>query len=293
MENNEKITVIIPVYNAEKYLEQCVNSVLSQTYTNLEVLLVNDGSTDSSAYICEQYKEKDSRVRVHHKKNGGVSTSRNRALELVTGDYIVFIDCDDWMEPGHIESLYNHLKETESDIVVVNFVKFSEETRAFLIHTPSDKQFEGVYTVDEWFKYQYEWQFCMSQCFTVPWGKIYKRHLFDDIVYPVGEKVEDDYTTYKVYLKANKIAFLQEGSYIHRKSNTSITKSVDLIHVFPLRSIEERITILSLLGKDISRELDAYKYRLEIHRKSLLESGNIDAYKQVINKIKLLEYYGK
>ncbi len=100
----EKISVIVPVYNSEAYLENCLNSIIQQTYQNLEIILVNDGSTDGSAAICQRYKIQDPRVKVYHKPNGGVGSSRNRALEAVTGDYILFVDNDDWLELDHIES---------------------------------------------------------------------------------------------------------------------------------------------------------------------------------------------
>lgn len=107
----EKISVIVPVYNSEAYLENCLNSIIQQTYQNLEIILVNDGSTDGSAAICQRYKIQDPRVKVYHKSNGGVGSSRNRALEAVTGDYILFVDNDDWLELDHIESLYHLLKK--------------------------------------------------------------------------------------------------------------------------------------------------------------------------------------
>lgn len=98
----EKISVIVPVYMSELYLEKCLDSIVQQTYQNLEIILINDGSTDGSAAICQRYQNQDERVKVYHKRNGGVSSSRNRALEVVTGDYIVFVDNDDWLELDHI-----------------------------------------------------------------------------------------------------------------------------------------------------------------------------------------------
>ena len=107
----EKISVIVPVYMSELYLEKCLDSIVQQTYQNLEIILINDGSTDGSAAICQRYQNQDARVKVYHKRNGGVSSSRNRALEVVTGDYIVFVDNDDWLELDHIQNLYDLLKK--------------------------------------------------------------------------------------------------------------------------------------------------------------------------------------
>lgn len=282
------VTVVVPVYNSEAYLEACIASILRQTYQNLELLLINDGSTDGSAAICEAYKEKDARVRVHHKRNGGVGSSRNAALELSKGDYLLFVDNDDWISDEHIEKLYRHLVKTGADIAVANFTQYIEESQTFLFHVPEKDYYEAVYTPEEWFAYQYDADFCLSQCFTVPWTKLYKRSLFKDIVYPTDKKVEDDYTTYKIYLQAEKIAFFNEAIYLHRKKKESVINSVDLIHVFPLQSIEERMMLLSLLGMDISGEQKAYRRRLQLHKEVLLQMGDIQKYREVCQKIAIL-----
>lgn len=286
----EKVTVIVPVYNAEPYLHQCIDSILNQTYTNLEVLLINDGSEDGSALICEQYREKDSRVRVHHKPLGGsgVGATRNTALSLVTGDYILFVDNDDWLELNHIELLYRALKETDSDIAVANFTEFIEDKSVYHFHLRSEDYYQQVFTPKEWFDKQYVGQNAFSQCFTVPWSKLYKASLFENILYPVSEKVEDDYTTWKIYLLANKIVYSHIGIYYHRKRSSSVTKTVNFVDIFPIKSIEERITLLSLIGFDISSELRAYRWRLDKHRDSYLASGDYYHYKQILQKLEIL-----
>ena len=287
----DKITVIVPVFNAGPYLEQCLDSIINQTYTNLEILLINDGSTDGSAAVCEAYRQKDSRIRLVHKNlgGGGVGAARNTALSFITGSYVLFVDNDDWLDEKHIELLYTTLKETDSDIAIANFTEYIEDTGTFRFHLTPDDYFQKVFTSQEWFENQYRGTFAFSQCFTVPWCKLYKVELFEDIVYPEAEKVEDDYTTWKLYLLANKIVYSNTGIYFHRKRYTSVTKTVDKVFVFPLRSIEERVTLLSLVGFDISGELRAYRWRLELHKNSYLESGDMQGYKECLNKIKIIE----
>lgn len=283
----EKISVIVPIYMSEAYLEKCLDSILNQTYQNLEIILINDGSTDGSSVICQRYKNQDSRVKVFHKSNGGVASSRNRALEVVTGDYIIFVDNDDWLELDHIQNLYDLLKKTGADIAIGNFTQFIEEEGSFLIHIGRDNYFERVYSPFEWFYHQYDSMYNLSQCFTVPWAKLYKRELFKEIVYPTDKKVEDDYTTYKVYLQANKIAYMNKAIYIHRKRSSSVTRTVNLADVYPLQSIEERITILQLIGapqKLLDMELAAYKWRLTIHEKESIKRGDMETYQQVLVK---------
>ena len=229
----EKISVIVPIYNAGEYLRPCLDSIVNQSYSNLEIILINDGSTDTSAAVCEEYLHRDSRIR----------------LEL-----------------NHIEILYQDLKETGSDIAVTNFTEFFEEKQSFAFHVDLSDPYLEVYTPQEWFRKQYDGRLSFSQCFTVPWGKLYKAELFQDIVYPEEEKVEDDLTTWKVYLMADRISYRNLGLYYHRKRSTSITRVVEMEHVFPIKSIEERVTILSLIGFEISNELRAYKWRLQKHK---------------------------
>lgn len=290
MDTNEKVSVIIPVYNDEKYLKQCVESVLTQTYTNLEIILVDDGSTDHTPEICEEYREKYDQIRVLHKKNGGVGSSRNAGLALATGEYILFIDNDDWLEKHHIEELYKLAKENNADIAAGNFNIFYEDTSTFSYWLNDDTYFKKVYSIKEWFSLQYRTDFYnMSVVFTVPWDKLYKRSLFKNIVYPEDAPVEDDLTTWKVYLLANKIAYENKAIYTHRKIKSSVTASVSGTDVFPLRSIEERIAILRLIGFDTSREEAAYRYRLTLWKKHALDKGEYLKYRNTLQKLAILK----
>ncbi|HEM2808676.1 TPA: glycosyltransferase family 2 protein [Streptococcus suis] len=291
----EKVSVIVPVYNAGPYLTQCIDSILNQTYHNIELILVNDGSTDGSATICESYRQVDQRVRLINKKlgGGGVGAARNSALPLITGEFVLFVDNDDWLEPNHIEVLYKSLKETDSDISIVNFTQFMEERSSYAFHVTEKDYFQEVFTPQEWFSREYNGRFAFSQCFTVPWCKLYKASIFENISYPEDEKVEDDYTTWKLYLMADRIVFTNLALYYHRKRETSVTKTVDSTYVFPLKSIEERVTILSLIGFDISEELRAYRWRLNLHRESYLASGHMQEYQTCLQKIAILEKWNK
>lgn len=291
----EKVTVIVPVFNAGPYLKTCLDSIVRQTYQQLEILLINDGSTDESASLCEAYRKMDDRVRVIHKKLGGsgVGAARNTALPFITGDYVLFVDNDDWLELHHIEFLYQSLKETDSDIAIANFTEFDEERQAFRFHVTADDYFRKIYHPKDWFVLQYEGKFAFSQCFTVPWCKLYKASLFENIVYPEDEKVEDDLTTWKVYLMADQIVYSNIGLYYHRKRASSVTKTVDVAAVYPLKSIEERVTMLSLLGLDITNELRAYRWRLQLHRDSFLKAGKMQEYQKVLQKLTILEKWSK
>lgn len=292
----EKISVIVPIFNAGPYLKQCIESILQQSYPCIELILVNDGSTDGSAALCEHYRQTAPRrtVVIHRPLGGsGVGAARNEALAHVTGDYILFVDHDDWLEPTHIEDLYQALTSTQSDIAVTNFTQFIEERSTFAFHLKKEDYFQAIYHPREWFKKEYDGQFSFSQCFTVPWGKLYKASLFEHIYYPEDQTVEDDYTTWKLYLMADQIVYTNASTYYHRKRSTSVTKIAKQTEVFPLKSIEERVTILSLIGFDIQHELRAYRYRLQLHKETLLDSGHIKDYYRCLQKIRILEKWGR
>ena len=278
----EKISVIIPVYNDEKYLAQCLDSVLKQTYSNLEIILVDDGSTDSIPEVYEKYAN----IRILHKKNGGVGSSRNAVLEMATGEYILFVDDDDLLSETHIEELYNLLKKNDADIAVGNFNHFIEEKRAYGIWLKEDDYFEKTYTPEEWFTVEYETvPYNRSIIFAVPWAKLYKRSLFENIVYPIDARVEDDLTTWKIYLLADKIAYMNKAIYTHRIFENSVSAQANKTAVFPLEAVEERISLLSQLGFDITREISAYCYRLQICIDTALKDGDYLIYCNVKHKI--------
>lgn len=294
----EKVSVIIPVYNDEKYLHQCVDSVLKQTYHNLEVILVDDGSTDQSPTICEEYRQQDSRVRVMHKKNGGVGSSRNAGLSMATGKYILFVDNDDWLDERHIEQLHKLLKEKNADIAVANFSIFHPENGVFSFFVTQKDYYQKDYTPAEWTGIQYTSHYNLSQVYTVPWCKLYKRELFNNVQYPLKAKVEDDLTTWKVYFKANKISFMNKAIYVHRLFADSVTAKVDKTSLFPLTSIEQRIAFMrsanldpDQIKIDIANEKDAYYWRLNVYRNHL-NSQNKRQYYDAIFKQRILRKYG-
>ncbi|HFH9836892.1 TPA: glycosyltransferase family 2 protein [Streptococcus suis] len=290
----EKVSVIVPVYNGEKYLSQCVESILKQDYQNLEIILINDGSRDGTATICEEFKQKDSRVRVVHKpKNEGLGAGRNTSLEIATGEYIVFVDADDWIDPNHVSDLYDLMQRTGSDVAISNFTKYVEEEGRYLLHIGPEDYYEAVYTPEEWFAYQYGVPNNISSCFTVPWSKMYKKSLFETVLYPTDGFGEDDRTTWKLYLMADKIAYMHRSSLIYRVNKESMTEVADLATVFGTVPVTERLEVLGLIGFDLEREIKAFEWRGGINRDSKLRQGDIAAYKELNFRLKLLEKYRK
>jgi len=219
MEKNDLITVVIPIFNVEKYLNKCIDSVLSQTYSNIEIILVNDGSTDNSGMMCDEYKNKDSRIKVIHKKNGGLSEARNFGIEVSSGKYITFIDSDDYVEKDYIEYLYYLIQKYNTKISICAYSVLMENGKIIDYgENYLEKRLSKIETLEKMLN---EEGFSVSA-----WAKLYDIKLFKDIRYPVGKLCEDNGTTYKVIDKVDKIAYGNKSKYYYYKRKGSIMLSV-------------------------------------------------------------------
>lgn len=210
------ISVVIPVYKTEKYLYQCVDSVLNQTYQNLEIILIDDGSPDNCGSICDTYKEKDSRVLVIHKENGGQSSARNAAIKIVTGEYISFVDSDDYIDSDMIMNLYLSLVKTKSQIAICGFTKHYQEGRIELDNSFNE---EKVFHGDEILNVFLSDELIGSQ----PCNKLFARYLFEGVVFPIGRVYEDIAVMHIVFSKADTIVCLPSEMYnyiIHEESTS-------------------------------------------------------------------------
>ena len=213
MQEEKKITIIIPVYNVEDYVGRCIESVITQDYCNLEILLVDDGSTDNSGKICDEYAVKDSRIRVIHKKNGGLSSARNIALEQMKGDYIFFIDSDDFIYPGILSSLMSACIDYDADISCCGYVSGNKSYYC-------NKQLEVIDSVEATKR-----MFICDGLDANAVCKLYRKELFENIRYPLCA-YEVVPVTYRVLLRTNKIVNLYKPGYYIEKRNGSITRSL-------------------------------------------------------------------
>ena len=254
MERQPLISVIVPCYKVEKYLPKCVGCLLQQTYKNLEIILVDDGSPDRCGEICDDYAETDSRVKVIHKVNGGLSDARNVAIDVAHGKYLTFVDSDDYVANDYVEILINLCIKYDADVSVVNPI-FIDESGDFTHVFPSD---DNEYCFDAYSAI--ELMFYQMLFDTSAWGKLYKKSLFDGVRYPKGIIFEDLPTTYLLFAKSNKIAFKNKEVYYYLIRKTSIEgasfnphKLESALHVY--RSMEEHNYIL----KNVE---DAYKCRM-------------------------------
>lgn len=212
-----KVSIVIPVYNIQNYIRDCLVSVINQTYKNIEIIIVNDGSTDDSRNICLEFKDKDRRIKLFDKKNGGLSDARNYGIKKSTGDMIFLLDGDDIISDECIEKLVKTYETQKVDIVTSKYTKIKTTIRPFN-NIKSDCH---LYSKEEALKellYQ-------SGCTTSAWGKLYARRLFSDISYPKGKLHEDLPVTYKLFYKADKIAMLDDELYGYRIRPGSITNT--------------------------------------------------------------------
>lgn len=211
----ELISVIVPVYNVESYLEKCIESIQNQSYKSLEIILVNDGSTDSSGDICDKYAACDKRIRVIHQKNGGISSARNTGLEVANGDYIAFVDSDDYIELKMYEDLLNILKEYNLDIIDCGSFR---DKNGMITGGCNDGQIE-IYEKDDALR------LAMHDGFTSVWNKLYKRDIVISIRFPEGRKFEDSAISYLYIANANRIGHINRSYYYYRLNLNSITQT--------------------------------------------------------------------
>lgn len=230
--SNELITIVIPVYNVKKYIERCIKSVINQTYKNIEIILVDDGSTDESGDICDEYAKKDNRIKVIHKKNGGLSDARNFGIDAANGKYISFVDSDDFVTNNYVEVLYNLIKNNDSDISVCIWKNIFEDNKTKKSYFTL---FHREITATNLVMLQhmlYQKLFDTSAC-----AKLYDISLFDNIRFPKGKLYEDLATTYKLFLKSKTISYSNDEIYYYFVRNNSITQSefkekdMDLIEI--------------------------------------------------------------
>lgn len=288
---DDKITVIVPVYNIENYLNKCLDSLINQTYKNLEIIVVNDGSTDNSGKICQEYAKKDNRIVYIEKENGGLSDARNAGLDRLTGSYVTFVDSDDWIELDYVETLYKKISEYQADIAVGNYYSFNESEGMFYFHISGDSYYEKVYDNMSIFENLYESQEMKSFALISACGKLYKASLFDYIRFDKGKLGEDGYMNQKLYLLVQKVVYINQGLYAYRQRSGSITKTwtEKWMHAL-VDAMSERITLLANMGYPLEKHLAVYRQMLEVSLANGQASGLSDTatYKEFEMKRTLL-----
>ena len=215
MHQEKLISVIIPVYGIEKYIRQCLDSVVNQRYKNLEIIVVNDGTRDRSAEIAREYAQKDNRIKVYDYENGGLSVARNRGLEHTQGDYISFVDGDDWLHPDFYTKLVNALETNQCYIVKCSIIETDTVIEKIIgFHDTKAKEADfGLY-------------FSKGILWTVVWNALYKRAIAMDVRYPAGVNFEDIYASGMYIFKAGTVVELKDALYYYRQSASGLSQGI-------------------------------------------------------------------
>ena len=210
------ISVIVPVYKVEKYLDKCVQSIVNQTYKNLEIILVDDGSPDNCGAMCDIWVAKDNRIKVIHKANGGLSDARNAGMAVATGDWIAFVDSDDWIDAQMYQCLYEAMKTTDSDIAACGARRIwtngkpAQELRSMNGYCVLEKEdaMEALIT--------------SNGVVQTVWNKLYRRNVAESVLFPAGLIHEDEFWTWQVFAQAKRIVTLKESYYNYLQRDNSI-----------------------------------------------------------------------
>lgn len=268
MSQDDLITIIIPVYNTAKFLNQCLNSIMQQTYKNIEVIIIDDGSTDESIEICKKMQRNDERISVIHQKNSGVSVARNNAINIAKGKWIIFVDSDDYIEVEMVERLYNSVKKYDADYAVCGYTWISEKSSNIKKEYVSEK--EMVISPIEALRMHYFEKYTVN--YVTMWGKIIRRKIWENLKFMPNIFYEDIEIMPKLLLKCNKIVVLnyagyryvqREGFIMHDEKikdkcyQDAIKIFLEHIHFYEKHGLDEikQVNIRLLLDKIITSDL--------------------------------------
>lgn len=282
MKFDELVSVIIPVYNVEEYLTCCVKSVMRQTYTNIEIILVDDGSTDKSGIMCDELQTEDSRISVIHKSNGGLSDARNIGISKACGRYTALIDSDDFVSDDYIEVLLKAMNDNDADIVQCKFAEVSEKCTVY-----SSKKSNHIKIYDR--EHALKDMLYQKKLNNSAWGKLYKTDALKKYKYPVGKLYEDLNVTYKIIDTSDKIVYIDSVMYLYRIRNSSIVRSsFNEKKMISVEFVDEMKECLVNENKiyDMACKARCFSLYMHIFRQIPNEERYIDLKKELYIKIK-------
>lgn len=250
------ISIIVPVYNVKKYLDSCIKSLIVQTYHNIEIILVDDGSTDGSEAICDDWEKRDKRIHVIHQRNKGLSEARNTGIQFARGNYISFVDSDDYVENTIIEQLYQSIIKNKTEMSICGYYEVIEND--FIKHYYSG---DDVITPKDFFVSIFGGVSLGSYA----WNKLYRRELFDLIRFPEKQKFEDINTIYKLIIQCDRISVVKECLYYYVRRDNSITMSIDEKGINDqLYAIKERYEYIKRNYPELNKMALQQLYRMQI-----------------------------
>lgn len=281
------ISVIIPVYNVEQYLEDCINSILGQSYSDLQIILIDDGSEDISGELCDRFAERDKRIQVIHQKNQGVAVARNTGLQIARGSYIGFVDPDDVIHPRMYEFLLQALNNNNADVAICHELAFEGENCAFSDY--SEMHIEDVentqqlvaHFMDDW-----------TGPVNFVWNKLYKRDILRDLQFPIGRLMEDVYFSADALCRVSKAVWIKECLYGYRQRKGSIMKSENPdVYKFWAESILHQRDVIQKLGShNLSIQFDAYTLRVLANLQLQAQKAGLNQGKETVRQLFLKLY---
>lgn len=207
------ISVIVPVYNVVRYLPECIESILQQRYHQLEIILIDDGSTDGSGELCDRYAKKDSRIKVIHQKNGGAACAKNAGLQIASGEYLSFVDSDDFLAEDVYSHMVKHLEKYKADVIQCGFRN---------VYCDHSAEHLALDYIAEFSNVDYLYRFTTDWTCGLLWDKLYRRKIFNDVQFEEGHKIDDEFFTYQGIMNANRIVYCPEIVYNYRKRKSSV-----------------------------------------------------------------------
>jgi len=273
------ISVIVPIYQVEDYLIECLDSIINQEYTNLEIILVDDGSKDKCPEICDDYELKDNRIKVIHKPNGGLSDARNAGLEIAKGKYICFVDSDDVLNKSFVSILYDNIKDTGADISICDFL--SMKSMSEISDNNITNNFK-LYTKEEILNEFYKKQ---SLRLVLAWNKLYKRKIWKNIRYPKGKVHEDEFVIHHILDNINKLVISDSKLYYYRQRENSITSVYNKKRLNALEALEDRLEFYKKQTNEKMYNNTLYNFFFSI-RHHLKQMKGIEEFKDIENSLK-------
>ncbi|MBT2678822.1 glycosyltransferase [Bacillus sp. ISL-35] len=236
------ITIIIPIYNSQRYLDKCLDSVINQSFSDIEIILVNDGSSDESGKICDEYKQKDSRIKVIHKENGGVSSARNVGLKMATGDFIGFVDSDDYINKEMFKVLFNDIKENDCDVSICNwYYEIDGELRLDKTMLKDYKVLNNISAIEELLKDSFKGFLC---------NKLFKKELFSNVKFEHDLTMCEDYlAVYQVLKRAKRVSINPTPLYFYVMNTDSATFNAN--NNFNYKNHKSSEKVFRLIHEDI------------------------------------------
>lgn len=258
---DDKISIIVPVYNVEKYLEQCLDSIVAQSHKNLEIILIDDGSTDQSGNICDRYANKDNRIKVIHQPNGGAASAKNSGLRIATGNYLAFVDSDDYLESDAYEYMLGMLIKYNADVIQCGFNNvYLDHVQEYVQEYVQIKEVVVFGTETYLERYTLDWTAGLL------WDKLYKRSLFDGIRFEEGHRIDDEFFTYQGIMNATQIVHSPRIVYNYRKRKSSVMMS----KVSQKQILYDKLDYLQKRRKKITSKFPELQSAFDMHYLNML-----------------------